>query len=246
MFQRNNNQKMKYLQLHGAPGVRVLFTLMLVAVIGAMCLNSAAYAGTVSLPKTGQSKCYDQSGNAINCAGTGQDGDLRKGVAWPNPRITDNGDQTLTDNLTGLVWTVDTSTPTSGTCTGGKMIRGAALNYVSCLNKANYLGYNDWRLPNINELKSIANSGVYVQSANYWSSTTYYDGGSAYPSAFIVNMGDVSMGTDQKSTNDYVWPVRTGQTGAISLPQTGQKTCYDANNNTISCTGTGEDGELQK
>jgi hypothetical protein len=26
------------------------------------------------------------------------------GVAWPNPRFTDNSDGTVTDNLTGLIW----------------------------------------------------------------------------------------------------------------------------------------------
>ncbi|MBF0537262.1 MAG: DUF1566 domain-containing protein [Nitrospirae bacterium] len=39
MFLRNDNQKMKYLQLHA--GVRVLFALMLFAMIGAMCINNA-------------------------------------------------------------------------------------------------------------------------------------------------------------------------------------------------------------
>ena len=45
--------------------------------------------------KTGQTSCYDQFGMVIDCFGnSGQDGDLQKGVAWPNPRFT--------DNLTGL------------------------------------------------------------------------------------------------------------------------------------------------
>ena len=44
--------------------------------------------------KTGQTTSY----------ATGDDGDLEKGVAWPNPRFTDNSDGTVTDNLTGLIW----------------------------------------------------------------------------------------------------------------------------------------------
>jgi hypothetical protein len=54
-------------------------------------------AGTYPLapvPKTGQKTSYPP----------GDDGDLAKGVAWPNPRFTDNGDGTITDNLTGLIW----------------------------------------------------------------------------------------------------------------------------------------------
>ena len=34
---------------------------------------------------------------------TGDDGDLKKGVAWPSPRFTDHGNGTVTDKLTGLV-----------------------------------------------------------------------------------------------------------------------------------------------
>jgi hypothetical protein len=43
------------------------------------------------VPKTGQTTAYV----------AGNDGYLEKGVAWPDPRFTDNGDGTVTDNLTG-------------------------------------------------------------------------------------------------------------------------------------------------
>jgi len=52
--------------------------------------------------KTGQATCYNAAGEGIDCAGTGQDGSLRAGVGWPDPRFTDNGDGTVTDRLTGL------------------------------------------------------------------------------------------------------------------------------------------------
>ncbi|WP_052566985.1 DUF1566 domain-containing protein [Candidatus Magnetobacterium casense] len=146
-----------------------------------------AYAGTVSLPQTGQTTIY----------ATGDDGDLKKGVAWPYPRFADNGDQTITDNLTGLVWTKDAGTPTVGSCTGGGKTWQAALDYVACLNTASYLGSTDWRLPNINELESLFNVHRYpqstwlssqgftnVQSGFYWSSTSY--AGSRGSSAWSV------------------------------------------------------------
>ena len=31
-------------------------------------------------------------------------GPYREGVAWPTPRFTDNGNGTVTDNLTRLIW----------------------------------------------------------------------------------------------------------------------------------------------
>src|SRR5207247_8582198 len=52
-------------------------------------------------PATGQTTCWDSSGNVIPCAGTGQDGDLQKGAPLS---YTDNGDGTITDNNTGLMW----------------------------------------------------------------------------------------------------------------------------------------------
>ena len=87
---------------------------------------SSVNTPAISLPKTGQNICYDGVGAVIDCAGTGQDGELKKGLAWPNPRFTttycnasgpcaaqsadcdaDASTDIVTDNLTGLVWTRD-------------------------------------------------------------------------------------------------------------------------------------------
>src|SRR5215510_10778276 len=52
-------------------------------------------------PATGQTTCWDSSGTLIPCAGTGQDGDTRAGAPLA---YTDNGDGTITDDDTGLMW----------------------------------------------------------------------------------------------------------------------------------------------
>ncbi|KJR41414.1 protein of unknown function DUF1566 [Candidatus Magnetoovum chiemensis] len=52
---------------------------------------------SASLGKTGQTVSYR----------AGDDGDLQKGVSLPEPRFTDNGDGTVTDNHTGLMWLKD-------------------------------------------------------------------------------------------------------------------------------------------
>jgi len=46
--------------------------------------------------QTEQTECYDDAGNIIPCAGTGQDAAYRAGIVWPNPRFawtlyTDDG-----------------------------------------------------------------------------------------------------------------------------------------------------------
>src|SRR5208282_6536656 len=124
-------------------------------------ISATVFADSIQLPQTGQTTCSDANGNVIPCTGTGEDGALQEGVAWPSPRFTDNGDQTQTDNLTGLIWPKDGSTPTVSSCTGGLASWQDALTYVQCLNTNNYLGHNDWRLPNVNELASIVNGGQY-------------------------------------------------------------------------------------
>jgi hypothetical protein len=61
--------------------------------------------------------------------------------------FVDNGDQTITDNASGLMW--------AKTDSGIGMNWQDALAWVQTQNAANYLGHNDWRLPEIKELQSI-------------------------------------------------------------------------------------------
>jgi hypothetical protein len=61
--------------------------------------------------------------------------------------FVDNGDGTVTDGATGLMWAQDDS--------GEGMSWEVALGYVEDRNAEAYLGYDDWRLPNAKELQSI-------------------------------------------------------------------------------------------
>ena len=79
-------------------------------------------------------------------------------------------------------------------------------------------GHSDWRLPNINELKSIidrskSNPAIVqgfknTSSNDYWSSTT---NGNYKSSAWIVYFGNGYVDYDGKDGNDYVRCVRDGQ-----------------------------------
>ncbi|MBI5675484.1 MAG: hypothetical protein HZC48_06640 [Nitrospirae bacterium] len=65
-------------------------------------LSLSKYASAFNLPDTGQTKCYRgvDPYDEIPCAGTGQDGEYNI-----NPlSYTDNGNGTVTDNNTGLMW----------------------------------------------------------------------------------------------------------------------------------------------
>jgi len=211
----------------------------------------------VNLSETGQTTCYDTGGNTISCDNTGQDGDLRKGVAWPNPRFTDNADQTVADNLTGLIWAKDGNTPGPAACGPGmEKTWQEAFDHVKCLNTNRYLGYDNWRLPNVNELESLIHAEKYLTmdwlntqgfnnvQGEYWTSTTSY----ATTHAFIVQIATGISWIIWKDVSAYyyIWPVRDGLSGEIDLPITGQTICYDQDGNVIACAGTGQDGELQK
>ena len=96
---------------------------------------SSEYAYT--LVETGQGFCYNSDGEKIDCpaegeAFYGQDAQFT-GAAFD---FTDNGDGTVTDNVTGLTWE---QTPDSGNYSWDE-----AQAYCESLSLA---GSDDWRMP---------------------------------------------------------------------------------------------------
>jgi len=194
------------------------------------------FTGTVSLPRTGQTSCWDENGNPCTCGASGcsgHDGGIQAGVAWPSPRFTDNGD-CVTDNLTGLVWV---KSPLANLRTWTE-----ALSYADSLTLS---GHDDWRLPNINELESLVNAQEPDQSAwlntqgftnvqpnYYWSSTTLTLDTTR---ALYVPMWDgrVHYSNATKADSLHAWPVRTGQQDKPDTDypanqwKTGQTLSYD-------------------
>ena len=158
-----------------------------------------------------QNAPVEKTGQTIYFA-TGDDGDHEAGVAWPVPRFTDNGDGTVTDNLTGLMWAQDAKL--FGTRTWNNAI--ADCNGLELGQKGCKL-YSDWRLPNVKELISLVDFGNYnpplpsghpfinVQPSYYWSSTTLEN---FTVSAWYMFMGHGSLHVNPKTNTYYVWPVR--------------------------------------
>ena len=164
---------------------------------------------TAPVPRTGQ----------IDSEAAGDDGAIQSGIASPNPRFTDNGDGTVADNLTGLIWLKDAN------CDGQKDW-AAALNFGNALAQpqcglSDNSSAGDWRLPNIRELQSLIDYGNFnfalpsghpfigVQAFYYWSSTS----NAAQPTwAWAVPMYDGTPITEMKDTDNFhVWYVRGPQ-----------------------------------
>src|SRR3989304_7183632 len=215
-----------------------------------------------ALPRPGQTPCSDSAGAVISCAGTGQDGEIQAGVPWPDLRFTDNGNGTVTDKLTGLMWTKDANAPGPTACSPGTTKAWIyALDYVACLNTNSYLGYTDWRLPNINELESLgsveqSDTAVWLETQGFINVDLNFQWSSAFlsstsvaqnpGSAWFYHMRSGYMNAGWKG-NDvfYSWPVRSGQSGVVELGKTGETSCYNNVENVVDCAGTGQDGETQ-
>jgi len=195
--------------------------------------------------KTGQDTCYDSGGTEINCLDTGQDGEYQMGVIGSSPRFTDNGDGTVTDNLTGLMWTKDTQ-HISGT-----------MNWQPALTACNgldYAGHNDWRLPNGRELISLGDYGesgpglppghpfLDVLNSTYWTSTNI---GTNAVGIYLFSFPPVGVVKIDPPVPVYTWCMRGETSGPAPVPKTGQDICYDSDGIEIDCTGTGQDGDLK-
>ena len=165
----------------------------------------------------------------------GEDGDLQAGMEWPSPRFADNGDGTVTDNMTGLQW-------------GKTASYTSWMNAMSACESSTLAGHDDWRLPNVRELRSLLSDfsrsypvlelGVFSNFStgnNYWTSTRFeYNANYAY--AVYANYG-FTLPLTLGSSYGYL-PVRGSSTGVVSIAQTGQT-------NSFSSGYTSEDGDLQ-
>jgi len=189
----------------------------------------------VGLLATGQVTCWDSNGVQISCSGTGQDGDLRRGVP---AAYVDNGDGTISDLVTGLMWEkmsmLDGSVHdvvNKYTWDEAYAVKLAALNAGG-----GFAGYTDWRLPNRRELESLVDlerdnypavgaafnnncplstvpctiqACSCTSSGSNWTSSTARVQGQE-DSAWAVFFYNGSVVTDTKSTSFVVRAVRGG------------------------------------
>lgn len=208
--------------------------------------------GGIKVPRSGQTRCWDVSGELVDCAGTGQDAEFQAGEPFPDPRFTDNGDGTVTDNLTNLVWLKDADH--FGEVTWEQALENAQSLESGHGSLRDGSEAGDWRLCNIRELRSLIDYSEVnpilpaghpfrnVQSAIYWTSTTL---ASAPALAWMTTLGIGPAVFDLKVNSSRMWPVRGGHGDEARLAISGQSQCWDAYGNVINGKGSGQDGDLQ-
>jgi len=142
---------------------------------------------------------------------------VRGGQSGSLDDLVINGDGTVTDTSTGLIWQQQTA---------GEMTWEEAIKYCEGLSLG---GYNDWRLPNRNELQSLVDYTRWhpaidttafpcdmssMSSYYYWSSTNlaYYTGG-----AWCVSFGYGNIYGGNKSSSYDVRAVRSVPGGRFTL-----------------------------
>lgn len=155
--------------------------------------------------------------------------DAKATASGTSCRFIDNGDQTLSDLDTGLMWEKkDTSggdhdqgnTYTWNSSSGSAANGTAFTSFLSSLNGANdgvgFAGNTDWRLPTIEELQGIVDLshtptidpafGI-TAGFSYWSRTNKVADGFQ---AQDLNFGSGTSGTAAKSGAERVRAVRGG------------------------------------
>ena len=129
---------------------------------------------------------------------------VRGNADYGKNSFIDNGDQTISDNATGLMWQ--------------KADDGTARDWEESLDYAENLSfatYSDWRLPNAKELQSIVDYSRSPQTTNspaidpifstteisdpdgntghypfFWTSTSHLDGANPYSSGVYIAFGE--------------------------------------------------------
>ncbi len=121
-------------------------------------------------------------------------------------RYIDHGNGTITDTKTGLMWKRCLEGLSGDNCEEGEVEKYRWYEAVERFKNVEYAGYADWRLPSIDELKTL----VYCSKGK--NKEGYCKGGSAVPTinqqAFPnAEASYVWSGSPYANNSDYAWVV---------------------------------------
>ncbi len=206
--------------------VAIVLVILLAGTVGSSYgadISMHALGRKSGLPATGQFTCYNVTTHAvIACPAPGstnaQDGSYVTSAT--SPSFTNNGNGTITDNRTGLMWKRCTEGLSGDNCAAGAVNTIAWDVALAQCENLSYAGRTDWRMPNIKELISIVNYQNYNPAidivyfpntpySNYHMASTTYSNGTSIN--WEVSFADGSVNHNAyKSQVNYVRCVRGG------------------------------------
>jgi hypothetical protein len=170
--------------------------MQVLSIVLALLFSLPGLAFSISLPETGQTKCYNGT-QEITCPNPGEDyygqdaqyitlpqsytkldpdgNDLPDDAPWPWAMVR--------DNVTGLIWEVKTYDGSIHDKDNTYNWQDAQNVFIATLNSQIFGGCADWRLPTVKDLTYIVKRDTYNPSINttyfpntissyYWSSTS--------------------------------------------------------------------------
>jgi len=174
------------------------------------------------VPQTGQVSSFDPNTPQRD------DGALRKGVALPSPRFTDNSNGTITDNLTGLIWLKNANCPMIAKTWQEALDNVTSLNSdgtmagppvpptkTDCGDTSNAGSHQtDWCLPNIRELFSLVDFAFLGPAISNAAGTGR--GSDSDPFSTFQTVSFYWSSTTDAFFSDSAWVVNF-ETGGVSL-----------------------------
>ncbi len=201
------------------------------------CADSGGSGGSgdtpdtiIKLPDTGQTTCYDATGDILDPCPAPDNPGAQDGSYPRNPQsFTNNGDETITDNNTKLMWQREIANTDYSWSEAIAYCDGSSL-----------AGYSDWRLPNVKEHRTIFNhekpdihDSFPTTNEYYWASNDYkQEQDSLWGWLVSPNYGGV--GRNGKVRSYDVRCVRGGSESDIWLSD-----FSDVSNNVVSHGSTG-------
>jgi hypothetical protein len=140
----------------------------------------------------------------------------------PAVRFQDNGDGTVSDFQTGLMWTKDANVLPE------PITLYQALDYIAGMNEGKYqnFGYADWRLPILDEFKTLIDYKRYTKKGhgylyknNLFNNVQFLNFNDRSKTAYLTDSEYrwfifsycTLVGRNVKLCYGYLWPVRGGQ-----------------------------------
>jgi hypothetical protein len=120
---------------------------------------------------------------------------------WQDSRYIDNGDETVTDKKTGLMWKQCPEGSSGSGCTTGNMGKYTYKGAIEHADKKiTFANHSDWRLPNIKELASLLahdrrdpaiNRNLFPNTpgSDFWSSSPDASSDTNYSYSWKLNFG---------------------------------------------------------